>query len=558
MITYKNILWLLLFTATSFTAMADQVINDDLIVSAVSDGTAPAYDCSAGAKLPLSTTPSPPYSNNIFDSSSVTATIPVGDPIVFPVLKTPAVVTNIGGVDYFEYTCSTPEGSTCIGFDCSSNEAFNGDTLKLKENNIRIRFLDTSIADGFGQSWNIEANSSRNEGASYLDFQIKSIDADTIRLVTALDGAVPSYDCSVAVDLTVNNPLPLPPVTGTIPVGSPLITPTFPLDIASACNPYPTSCLLDCNPAQDFQVQSVLTFGTANPVNALGNSVAIGNSSEFEANAVSVGKASLLRRIASVAKGINATDLLTLDRIDDYSVVEDQIAQAAVLRQKIVNMNRQLDVVSLQVAALEAIKNPDDDDDGFSDIDEGICGTNSLDDTSVPVDSDGDKLCDAGVDSDDDNDGVPDTNDAFPLDPSESVDSDGDGTGDNADTDDDNDGVSDSNDAYPKDPTESVDTDGDGTGDNADTDDDNDGVSDSNDAFPKDPTESVDTDGDGTGNTADTDDDNDGVLDSEDEFPLDATKSTTTTTKKSGSFSILGLCLLSVIGLIRRRYTVSK
>ena len=49
------------------------------------------------------------------------------------------------------------------------------------------------------------------------------------------------------------------------------------------------------------------------------------------------------------------------------------------------------------------------------------------------------------------NDGVSDTSDAFPLDSSESVDTDGDGAGNNADTDDDNDGVADSSDAFPVD-----------------------------------------------------------------------------------------------------------
>ena len=85
--------------------------------------------------------------------------------------------------------------------------------------------------------------------------------------------------------------------------------------------------------------------------------------------------------------------------------------------------------------------------------------------------------------------------------------------GDNADTDDDGDGVLDAEDAFPLDPTESVDTDGDGEGNNTDTDDDNDGVPDAGDNFPLDPTESVDTDFDGTGNNADTDDDGDGVSD---------------------------------------------
>ena len=78
--------------------------------------------------------------------------------------------------------------------------------------------------------------------------------------------------------------------------------------------------------------------------------------------------------------------------------------------------------------------------------------------------------------SDDDGDGVIDTEDAFPLDSTETLDSDGDGFGDNADSDDDGDGVIDSEDAFPLDATETTDTDNDGTGDNADTDDDGDSV----------------------------------------------------------------------------------
>ena len=50
-----------------------------------------------------------------------------------------------------------------------------------------------------------------------------------------------------------------------------------------------------------------------------------------------------------------------------------------------------------------------------------------------------------------DNDGVDDTNDAFPLNALEGTDTDGDGIGNNADTDDDGDGVLDSFDAYPLD-----------------------------------------------------------------------------------------------------------
>ncbi|MCK4704062.1 MAG: thrombospondin type 3 repeat-containing protein [Gammaproteobacteria bacterium] len=129
------------------------------------------------------------------------------------------------------------------------------------------------------------------------------------------------------------------------------------------------------------------------------------------------------------------------------------------------------------------------------------------------------------TDPDDDNDGVPDTLDAFPLDASESVDTDGDGIGNNADADDDGDGISDTSDAFPLDSAESIDTDGDGIGNNADTDDDGDGVPDTIDALPLNPSESIDTDGDGVGNNTDSDDDGDGVPDTTDEYPLDSTES---------------------------------
>ncbi len=113
-----------------------------------------------------------------------------------------------------------------------------------------------------------------------------------------------------------------------------------------------------------------------------------------------------------------------------------------------------------------------------------------------------------GPDGDADGDGVPNSDDAFPEDPTETVDTDGDGVGDNGDPDDDGDGVDDTADEFPLDPQETEDSDEDGTGDNGD-------------AFPEDPQETTDTDDDGVGNNADEDDDGDGVDDVDDVFPLD-------------------------------------
>jgi len=84
----------------------------------------------------------------------------------------------------------------------------------------------------------------------------------------------------------------------------------------------------------------------------------------------------------------------------------------------------------------------DDDGDGWSDATESDCGSDSLDEDSVPADFDSDGQCD-DLDLDDDGDGVADSDDAKPMDPSEWDDTDGDGIGDNSDLDDDNDGWSD-------------------------------------------------------------------------------------------------------------------
>jgi hypothetical protein len=78
-------------------------------------------------------------------------------------------------------------------------------------------------------------------------------------------------------------------------------------------------------------------------------------------------------------------------------------------------------------------------------------------------DIDGDGV--AENDPDIDGDGIPNDRDAFPLDKKESVDTDGDGIGDNADTDDDNDGVPDSVEARRGTDPKRADSDGDGVGD---------------------------------------------------------------------------------------------
>ncbi|WP_417207611.1 hypothetical protein [Antarctobacter sp.] len=62
--------------------------------------------------------------------------------------------------------------SLCVGNDCVNGENFGFDTLRLKENNLRIHFLDTSNSASFPTNdWRIVANDTSNGGASYLAFE---------------------------------------------------------------------------------------------------------------------------------------------------------------------------------------------------------------------------------------------------------------------------------------------------------------------------------------------------------------------------------------------------
>ncbi len=63
-------------------------------------------------------------------------------------------------------------GSLCVGMDCVNGESFGADTIRLKENNLRLHFLDTSNSSSFPTNdWRIIANDSTNGGASYLAFE---------------------------------------------------------------------------------------------------------------------------------------------------------------------------------------------------------------------------------------------------------------------------------------------------------------------------------------------------------------------------------------------------
>ncbi len=86
------------------------------------------------------------------------------------------------------------DGSACVGSDCVNGESFGFDTLRLKENNLRIKFQDTSNSASFPSTdWQITANDSANGGAN--KFSIDDIDAG--RTPFTIEASAPSHSLYV-------------------------------------------------------------------------------------------------------------------------------------------------------------------------------------------------------------------------------------------------------------------------------------------------------------------------------------------------------------------------
>jgi hypothetical protein len=100
------------------------------------------------------------------------------------------------------------QGSACVGLDCVNNESFGFDTLRLKENNTRITFFDTSTLSGFpANHWTITANDSASGGASYLAFDDVTAGRQPFRVTAGAPTAALFVDSSGRVGLRTATPL---------------------------------------------------------------------------------------------------------------------------------------------------------------------------------------------------------------------------------------------------------------------------------------------------------------------------------------------------------------
>jgi hypothetical protein len=80
------------------------------------------------------------------------------------------------------------QGSACTGFDCVNNENFSFDTIRLKENNLRLHFEDTSVGTFPTNDWRIIINDSASGGGSYFGVE----DSTAVRIPFRIEAGAPA------------------------------------------------------------------------------------------------------------------------------------------------------------------------------------------------------------------------------------------------------------------------------------------------------------------------------------------------------------------------------
>ncbi len=116
------------------------------------------------------------------------------------------------------------QGSTCSGLDCVNNESFGFDTIRLKENNTRLQFFDTSTGAFPSNNWQIRANDSASGGRNFLGFVDQGADGS-------------SETGSVLLSVTAGAPADSIRVDGTGRVGFRTATPVLDLHVKTGNTP---------------------------------------------------------------------------------------------------------------------------------------------------------------------------------------------------------------------------------------------------------------------------------------------------------------------------------
>lgn len=100
-------------------------------------------------------------------------------PRLLPILLAAIIALGFASVSHADQTIIDDlivSGSTCVGHDCVTDEEFGLAVVKLKENNLRIYFDDTSVSGSFpANDWEIIANGALSGSGNYLGFADRGV-----------------------------------------------------------------------------------------------------------------------------------------------------------------------------------------------------------------------------------------------------------------------------------------------------------------------------------------------------------------------------------------------
>lgn len=98
-------------------------------------------------------------------------------------------------------------GGACIGGDCADGEVFDVDTLRLRNNNLRLHFDDTSASGSFpSNDWRIEINDSADGGDNYFAIEDATSGETPFKIEAGAPTDALRVDANGKLGIGTNNP----------------------------------------------------------------------------------------------------------------------------------------------------------------------------------------------------------------------------------------------------------------------------------------------------------------------------------------------------------------
>jgi hypothetical protein len=205
------------------------------------------------------------------------------------------------------------QGSVCVGVDCLDGEMDESfDTFRLNENNLRIKFEDSSGGTFPSNDWSIVINDSIPGGESFFAIVDDTSGNTVLKLC-----AVGDNTCTSII-----------PGTSSLQAGTTNGTGSTALGAGSEARRFDTAVGFNARVTADSSVavganttvsarNSVAVGANAQVLASAPGSVALGQGSiASEPNTVSVGSPGLERRITNVADGVNSRDAVNRRQLD--------------------------------------------------------------------------------------------------------------------------------------------------------------------------------------------------------------------------------------------------